>query len=150
MADVDFHVRHEFPVPPDRLWDEMIDWQRHERWIPMTRVDVTSDDASTVGGEFTAYTGIGRVALPDSMRVTELDWDDATRSGRCTVDKLGPILFGTAGFTVEPTTTGSAIDWFERVDVKYLPGFLGPVATKVGSVGFRQGMKRLAGVLRDD
>jgi len=144
MPDVEFHVRHEFSVPPRRLWDEMIDWERHERWIPLTRVDLGDP------GEFTAYTGLGRVAMPDAMRVTELAWDDAAATGRCTVDKLGPVLFGTAGFTVEPAPAGSVIDWFERVDVKYLPSFLGPVATKVGSVGFRQGMKRLAKLLSDD
>ena len=37
------------------------------------------------------------------MRVTRLDWDPATMTGTCAVEKLGPVLKGTAGFTVAPS-----------------------------------------------
>lgn len=144
MAHVEFRVRHDFGVPARRLWDALVDWEAHAGWIPMTRMEVEPGDPTAVGARFTAFTGVGRLALEDRMEIVTCDWDDATSSGECTVDKLGPVLSGHAGFTVMPTPTGSAIEWLEDVDVRHLPGFLAPVAAKIGAIGFRQGMKRLA------
>jgi Polyketide cyclase / dehydrase and lipid transport len=146
---VAFRVRHEFEATPRELWDELVDWEGHGAWVPMTRTDVDSDDPTAVGATFTAYTGIWRLALVDRMRVAECEWDDATSTGRCVVDKLGPVLSGQAGFDVKPSAAGSSIEWFEAVDVRYLPRMLAPVATKLGAFGFGQGMRRLAKLLAD-
>lgn len=147
MAHVEFQVRHEFDAAPRVLWDELIDWEAHARWVPMTRMEVEPGDATAPGARFTAYTGLGPLALEDRMHVVSCDWDDASSAGACSVEKLGPVLTGRAGFTVAPSGSGSVIEWVEDVEVRYLPGFLAPVATKVGAVGFRQGMKRLARLL---
>jgi hypothetical protein len=149
MAAVSFRVRHEFDAPPRVLWDELVDWKAHEAWIPMTRVDAEPGDSTAVGYEFTAFTGPRPVALKDTMRVAECHWDDTADGGRCVVTKLGPVLSGQAGFTVSPNGDGSAIEWFEEVDVKYLPRLFAPVVTKLSAAGFRFGMRRLDGVLRD-
>lgn len=144
MAHVEFRVRHEFDVPPRRLWEALIDWRGHESWIPLTTMTVEPGDPTAVGARFAAFTGVGRVGLDDRMEVATLDWDETTSSGECVVNKLGPVLSGRAGFTVTPTERGSAIEWLEDVDVRYLPRLLAPVASKIGELGFRQGMKRLA------
>ena len=147
MADVQFRVHYDFEVPARMLWDELVDWEAHAAWIPMTRMDVEPGDPTAVGAAFTAYTGLGPVALKDRMRVTSCDWDEVAGSGTCTVEKLGPVLLGEAGFTVASSSTGSTIDWFEDVQVKYLPRFLAPVAAKAAASGFKHGMKRLAKLL---
>ena len=147
MAPVSFNVVHDFDAPPRALWDELVDWKAHEAWIPMTRMELDPGDPTAVGATFTAFTGLGPLALEDRMRVAECDWDEASESGICVVDKLGPVLSGRAGFTVSATPDGSRIDWFEDVEVKYLPGFVAPVAARIGASGFRQGMKRLAKAL---
>lgn len=129
----------------------MIDWAGHADWIPMTRVEVESADPTAVGARFTAWTGLGKLALEDRMEVAVIDWDDAARSGRCEVIKHGPILRGRAGFTIAPATdddTATALEWFEDVTVPYLPGFLSPIVNKLGALGFAQGMKSLAKKLR--
>ncbi len=149
MADVTFTVQYDFSVPARVLWDELVDWKAHEAWIPMTRVDDGEGDPTSVGHEFVAYTGVGKLALKDHMRVTECTWDDADRRGRCTVDKLGPVLTGEAGFEVEASGNGSRIDWFEDVRVPYVPQFLAPFVGRLGAIGFRQGMKQLDRVLRE-
>lgn len=148
MAAVSFNVRYEFDAPVRALYDELVDWKAHEAWIPMTRVEVGPGDQTEIGFEFTAFTGVGPLALKDHMRVAECSWDDGSDTGRCTVEKLGPVLAGRAGFTVTERGDGSSIDWFEDVDVKYLPRLLSPIVAKMGAFGFRQGMKRLDGVLR--
>lgn len=147
MAAVSFRVHHDFDVPARVVWEELIDWEGHGTWVPMTHTDVESDDATSVGARFTAYTGLGRAALVDRMRVAECAWDDVSSTGRCVVDKLGPVLSGQAGFDVSSTTTGSSVDWFEDVDVRYLPRLLAPIASRAGAFGFGRAMQRLATLL---
>lgn len=149
MAAVEFDVPFHFDAAPDVVWRELVDWKGHENWIPMTRVEVEPGDPTAVGAEFTAWTGVGPASLKDHMRVTLCDWDDSTNSGRCEVEKLGPVLRGTAGFTVEPDPSGSGTSllWFEKVTVPYVPQFAAPVLNFLGAAGFKQGMKSLAKLL---
>lgn len=147
MAIVDFTVAHKFPYSAEAVWAEMIDWEAHGEWIPATRVEIDEGDPRSVGGMFTGYTGYGPLTLVDRMRVSVFEWDDAQSKGTCEVAKLGPVLDGSAGFTVVPDGTGSRVVWFEAVTVKYLPGPLGPIVTKLSAAGFAQGMKRLQKVM---
>lgn len=152
-ADVSFTVTHRFDQPPKVVWDEMIDWKGHEDWIPLTTVEIHSEPADEVGGEFTAFTGVWKLGLPDRMRVSRLAWDEASSTGECRVEKLGPVLQGEAGFTVTPDGEGgtegggSVVTWIEDVTVKYVPGPAAGITSRVGAAGFRQAMKSLAKVL---
>lgn len=148
MGLVRFTVRHHFAEDARVVWDELVDWPAHADWIPATRVEVAPGDPQAVGGEFTAWTGIGRLSLEDRMRVTAIDWDDERGAGSCAVDKLGPILTGEARFTVRPDGVGATLEWTEDVDVKYLPALLAPVAARIGAAGFKLGMGKLARSLR--
>lgn len=143
MASVRFDVVVDFGASSKVVWDELVDWKAHEAWIPLTRVQVDGEDPTVVGCTFTAWTGIGILALEDRMRVVECDWAGESESGSCRVDKLGPVLWGHAGFTVVPTVGGSRVEWTEDVTMKYLPSVLAPVARLIGAAGFKLGMRRL-------
>ncbi|MDA3037953.1 MAG: SRPBCC family protein [Actinomycetota bacterium] len=147
MANVRFTVRHRFDHPPRIVWDELVDWAAHAAWIPATRVKVEAGDPLAIGARFTAWTGLGPLVLEDRMELVALDWNEGSSSGSCEVAKLGPILTGRAGFTIEPDGTGTMLEWLEDVTVGFLPSFLGPVVGKVGALGFAQGMKRMAKLL---
>ena len=143
VAPVSFEVVRQFEVAPRVLWDDLIDWPSHGSWIPATTIESGGGDPSEVGYTFTAWTGKRPVALEDRMRVTQCDWDEETRTGVCAVDKLGPILGGSAGFTVRPDGSGSVLEWREDVTVKYLPKFLSPIADRAGAAGFKFGLRSL-------
>ena len=133
------------------LWDELIDWKGHEAWVPSTYVELHGDgDPAAPGAEFTAWTGpiptsgIGRkLSLQDRMRVAEIDFDPVSGRGACAVHKIGPVLEGTASFSVTPTGGGTRMHWKEDVEVRFLPSFAAPVAAKIGELGFRYSMRRL-------
>ncbi len=146
-TDVAFTVTHRFAQPPRVVWDELIDWKGHEQWVPMTRVVLGPEPQDEVGATFMAFTGAWKLGLEDNMRVTVLDWDDDAQTGRCEVEKLGPVLTGTAGFTVEPDGAGTRVEWIEDVTAKYAPGFTAGVAGKAGAAGFSRAMKKLAKLL---
>ena len=145
MANVRFTVTQPFDAPARTVWDALIDWKGHETWIPATKVEIHTDgDPTAIGSEFTATTGYGPLALPDTMRVTRCAWDDGAGTGDCEVEKLGPVLTGRAGFTIEPTSeTASEVVWIEDVKVRYLPRVLAPIAKVAGAAGFRLGMRKL-------
>lgn len=147
MANVRFEVPYHFAAAPQRVWDELVDWAGHAEWIPATRVEVDAGDPTAVGATFTAWTGFGPLALEDRMRVAACEWDADAESGRCEVDKLGPVLRGQAGFTVRPEGAGTGLVWFEDVEVRFVPGFVAPLVARLGAAGFRAGMRRLAKLL---
>ncbi len=147
MAHVRFELSRRFDVPARQLWDELVDWPAHGAWIPATTIEGGSGDPGAVGYTFTGWTGFRPVALEDRMRVTRCDWDDTAQTGACDVEKLGPVLGGTAGFTVRADSGGSVLDWREDVTVPYLPGFLSGLAAVVGRLGFTLALRRLAKVM---
>lgn len=148
MTRVTFDVTRRLAAPVRQVWDELVDWPAHGAWIPATRVDSDDDgDPTAVGYTFTGWTGYGPLMLEDRMRVTRCDWDEATSTGVCDVDKLGPVLGGGAGFTVRPDGAGSIVEWREDVTVPYLPAFLAPVGAVVGKLGFGLALRSLAKVL---
>jgi hypothetical protein len=147
MSHVRFEVLHRFDDPPRVVWDELVDWNGHAAWIPMTRMDVEPGDPTAVGARFTAYTGLGPLALEDRMEVVRCDWSEESATGDCEVTKLGPILRGRAGFTVRPDGDGAVLEWIEDVEVPYTPQFVAPVLGRLGAIGFKGGMRKLAKLL---
>ena len=77
MARVQFTVSRNLDIPADRVFAELIDWKAHEDWVPLTKVVIHSGDGGA-GTEFTATSGIKRLALPDRMRIDSLDAEAMT------------------------------------------------------------------------
>lgn len=147
MAHVRFTIHQHFECSAHDLWSELVDWKGHEQWIPATRVELDPGDPTEVGAIFTAFTGFGPLALKDRMRVVLCNWDGTKSTGECEVKKLGPILKGAAGFTVEPQSGGATMEWFEDVMVPYVPNVLAPLLARIGAVGFRVGLRKLSRLL---
>lgn len=142
-----FDIVRRIEAPVRGVWDVLVDWPGHADWIPATTVDAGEGDPAAVGYTFTAWTGFRPLALEDRMRVTRCDFDDATMVGVCEVDKIGPVLGGSAGFTVRPEGDGTRLEWREDVTVPYLPRFLAPVAGWVGAIGFKLAFRKLGAVV---
>ena len=147
MTPVQFDVVRRIEAPVRGVWDVLVDWPGHADWIPATTVDPGEGDPAEVGYTFTAWTGFRPLALEDRMRVTRCDFDDTTSTGTCTVDKLGPVLGGSAGFTVRPDGGVTVLEWHEDVTVPYLPRFLAPVAAWFGAIGFKLALRKLGSVV---
>lgn len=144
MAQITFDVVHTFEQPARVVWDDMIDWERHADWIPATRMEVPEGDTTAPGATFTAYTGYKPLVLEDRMKVVECNWDETATSGRCEVEKLGPVLKGMAAFTITQKDEGTELVWTEDVVVPYVPQFLAAPVRVMSAAGFKFGMKQLA------
>ncbi len=127
------------PTSADRLFAAATDWDRHQRWMLATHV--TADSPSGVGTTLNALTGIGRVGMPDTMRIEA--WDPPRL---CRVAHTGAVVRGTASFAVTGTPTGSRFTWTESL---VLPlgrlGRLGwPLVRPLAVLGLRLSLARLA------
>ncbi len=135
---VAFEVIEPLGVPADVAWQALTDWAGHGSWVPSTRVRMTSGDGGP-GSTFVARTEIGPLAFDDHMTV--VDVDAATR--RAVVVKTGPLLTGTAGFTVVAAPAGSTLHWFEDVAVRGVPQAVAVLARPLSAAAFRVAIGRL-------
>jgi hypothetical protein len=143
MANVHFTVTRDLPLSADVVFGELIDWRGHANWVPLTRVQVLSGDGGP-GTEFVATTGIGRLALPDRMRVDELD--PLAMTARIT--KIGPLLTGLVHLSVTATgETTSRLEWVEDIRVPGVPQFLAKPVAAAARKGFQTSITRLAKLL---
>ncbi|MDP1876323.1 MAG: SRPBCC family protein [Actinomycetota bacterium] len=140
MASVCFTVIRDLPLPADVVFGELIDWRGHANWVPLTRVKVISGDGGP-GTEFVATSGIGPLALPDRMRVDELD--PAAMTVRIT--KIGPVLTGQVHLSVASTgDSTSRLTWVEDIRVPGVPQFLARPVAAAARKGFQTSITRLA------
>lgn len=139
MTTVSFTVQVPLHASARRVWAAMVDWESHGRWIPATRSRILEGDGG-VGSLFEAVSGIGPLALVDRMRVRELD-DAAMRAA---VEKVGPVLGGTAGFAVQEGGDGNCVvEWRETVTVPLLPRVLAPLVAAISARAFAFSLRRL-------
>jgi hypothetical protein len=141
---VAFTLERQLDLAPTVAWSMLTDWKGHADWIPMTRVEVDPADPA----RFTAWSGLGRLALEDRMRATRSSFDGTT--GSCLVEKLGPVLVGEAEFSVRPGDAAGTtiVHWREDVTMPHLPKVLAPLAARVGRVLFGRSLASMAKTAR--
>ena len=91
---VTFELSRIVGMTPELAWQRLTDWHSHGEWIPLTRIEVDPTNPD----RFTAWSGIGRIALEDRMHLTDRTVDTCGRRAR--IAKLGPVLVGEAEFSV--------------------------------------------------
>ena len=144
MADVDFTVVRDIPLPARAVFDELVDWAGHAEWVPLTRVEILTGDGGP-GTEFIATSGIGPAALPDRMRVDSLDAEAMTVA----ITKIGPVLTGAVRLRVVSTGERSCrLEWVEEIRVPYAPQFLARPIAFAARRGFSSAITRLVNRIR--
>lgn len=143
MANVYFTVTRDLALSAGVVFAELIDWKGHANWIPLTRVQVLYGDGGP-GTEFVATSGIGPLALPDRMRVDDIDPVAMT----VRITKIGPVLTGLVDLSVTATTaTTSRLEWVEDIRVPGVPQFLAKPLAAVARKGFQTSITRMAKLL---
>ena len=117
-------ARAVLPLPADEAWALLTDVRRHERWVPMTRIEAYG--RLGVGESFTAVSGptarTGGPGLVDRMTVLRSDPPAGREVGVADYRKDGPVLRGGAG--IEVRALGPAwceVTWSEQIGVRGLP-----------------------------
>lgn len=127
---------------PEAVWAALTHWSRQGEWMLATRVWPTQNDGQGVGGGLAARTGLGPVAVLDTMTITT--WEPPHR---CLVRHTGRVIRGAGAFEVTALPVDrSRFTWVEWLD---LPlgrfgqlGFL--VVRPVLAAGLRLSLRRFA------
>ena len=134
-ARIDVSIEQYVKFPRKEAFERLCDWESHSKWVPITKVSISGPDT------FTAYTGIGPFKLRDMMRVVSRSDD----SFEVHVEKIGPVLKGTASFKVRSfANNSSVVVWKESFSIPYLPKFLSPFLGFCTKYLFRRALKRLS------
>jgi hypothetical protein len=147
MAEVAvFSSTLDVEAPAARVWDRMVDWPAHSRWVPLTRVRVVGGRADGVGARFVGRTGFGPLAFDDPMEVVQWVPPGEGTPGRCAVVKAGRLIRGTAEFTVVSRPGGCTVVWSEDVELApvRLTRRLAPLIARVGRWGAQRALRAMA------
>ncbi|NLV54297.1 MAG: SRPBCC family protein [Acidimicrobiales bacterium] len=107
-----------FAAPPDRVWAEVEQLERHVRWMADAEsIHFTSASHRGVGTTFDCITRVGPIRLTDRMEIVR--WDPGRRIG---VRHVG-VVTGTGELTLRRARRGrTRFTWDERLTY---PGWLG-------------------------
>lgn len=106
----------EVPVDAPRavVWDVLTDWERQSEWmVDAVAVEVLTPHREGEGVTVRCPTRLLGITVEDVMRVTR--WEEPRR---LEVTHLGRVIRGTGGFELDedPTTGGTVLSWWERID----------------------------------
>lgn len=107
-------------APPEQVWAALTDWEGQGEWILATKVRQSSTMRMGLGTEIEAVTGLGRLGVRDTMRVTE--WDPPWR---CTMQHTGRLIRGRGIFEVAARPGGSRFSWTEDLELPF--GIIGRI-----------------------
>jgi hypothetical protein len=100
-------------APPDVVWQAVTDWPAQSDWMLATTVRTTKNDGRGLGGQFEAFSGIGKLGVLDTMVVTE--WQPPHR---VVVEHTGALIRGLGIFEVFALPDGrSRFVWGEELVV---------------------------------
>jgi uncharacterized protein YndB with AHSA1/START domain len=121
-------------APVERTWAAATDWDHQGEWMLGTTVRGTVNDGQGVGGGIRAATGLGPLAVVDTMRIT--GWDPPHAAY---VRHLGRIVRGTGAFEVTERPGGSTFVWSEQLDLPL--GALGRLGFRLVRPAFVYGLR---------
>lgn len=105
MADLVVSV--DVDAPAGRAFERLLDWEAQGEWMVATRVRADGDQVEAV-------TGVGPLAVRDSMVVTQRVLPAGGSAGRCLVRHTGRLIRGTGAFEVQPLGPArSRVVWSE-------------------------------------
>ncbi|MFF9703404.1 SRPBCC family protein [Streptomyces griseofuscus] len=139
-----FSLTRTVPLPLDEAWRRITEWPRHTITVPLTGIRVLTPGPTRVGTRFTARTGIGPLAVDDTMEVTVWRPPVGDEGGVCRLEKRGRVIRGWARIEVVPGPGGrSRVVWQEELRVRFLPRAFDGVVARMARVVFGRGMNRL-------
>jgi hypothetical protein len=139
----EFTVEADTPLPAAAAWGRLTDWPRHGRYVPLTRMRVTSPGANRVGTVFVARTSLGPIGVDDPMEIVE--WRPPTdgAGGFCRIEKRGRVVLGWAELSVGSRPDGSHAIWREEATPARSPRFVQPLLGLAGRWLFSRVLRRL-------
>ena len=134
-------VSHEFSLPPQVVWNALLDGETWTKWLPITKVEWTSPKPFGVGTTRTVW--IGKQVVEEVF----FAWDEGRRMAFRFDRTTLPLKAGVEDYQVHPTADGCRMDWYFRAKA---PLFLGPLISGQMKSGLRKGLPKLEAYIREN
>jgi hypothetical protein len=124
-------------APAELVWDVVTDWPGQGEWMLATRVRIDGPgDGRRLGATLSAVTGIGPLAVTDTMVISE--W---APPARCVVHHTGAVIRGDGIFEVVPLGAERArFVWSELLELPF--GVVGRAGWPIARPLLRLGVAR--------
>ena len=134
-------LSHEFPFPPDAVWNALRDGETWTKWLPITEVEWTSPEPFGVGTTRTVW--IGKQIVEEVFFAWEEGRRMAFRFDRTTL----PVKAFVEDYQVHETPNGCRLDWRFRGKAPFL---LGPIINGQMKSSGKKGLPVLETYIRDN
>lgn len=132
----DLSLAQRVKAPQEKVFAEIINWPGQSAWMLGTKVWVTKNNGVGVGGEFAAFTGIGKLGLLDPMQITH--WKPPSE---VSILHLGKIIKGTGEMKIEKISENeSNFVWSESLEIPL--GVIGFIGYKIIEPFFKIAIKK--------
>jgi hypothetical protein len=132
----DLSLTQRVKASQEEVFAEIVNWPGQSAWMLGTEVWVTKNNGVGVGGEFAAFTGIGKLGFVDPMKITH--WNPPSE---VSVLHLGKFVKGTGEMKVERISENeSDFIWSESLDLPL--GIIGFIGYKIIEPFFKIAIKK--------
>lgn len=132
----DLSLTQRVKASQEKVFAEIVNWPSQSAWMLGTKVWVTKNDGVGVGGEFAAFTGIGKLGFIDPMQITK--WNPPHE---VSVVHLGKFVRGTGEMKVEKISEDeSDFIWSESLELPL--GIIGFVGYKIIEPFFKSAIQK--------
>jgi hypothetical protein len=137
MAHLELTV--DIQAPAEQVWNGVTNWSAQGKWMMATKVESLDGQGHQVGARISAFTGVGRLGILDTMTITA--WNPPAS---CSVLHTGKIVRGTGDFSVVPIHSQAAkFIWAEDLEIPL--GIIGKIGFALVKPFFLLGIKRSLG-----
>jgi uncharacterized protein YndB with AHSA1/START domain len=138
------HNCREFPVPPEVLWDLLIDPYTYPDWlVGAEEIRDVDDDWPAVGARFHHEVGVGPLEIPDHSEVLHIE---PRRELRLTV-RARPFVSAVATFRLVGDRAVSMLSVQEEPTVRTVGNLVRPVMDPSIHLRNHRSLRRLAAVV---
>lgn len=144
----DLSLTQRVKAPQQIVFEKIVDWPSQGEWMLGTTVWVTKNAGKEVGGEFAAFTGIGKLGFVDPMRITHWDPPHAV-----SVLHLGSIVKGTGEMrVVKISERESDFIWSETLELPLgIFGFIGyKIIEPIFKIAIKKSLQKFANLLEEN
>lgn len=131
-------VVHRFAVPPEMVWNALLDAQAWTQWLPITQVTWTSPKPFGPGATRTVEVG------PQIIEETFFAWEEGRRMAFRFERSTLPVSAAVEDYRVVPAASGCEMHWSGKASA---PLFLGSIITAQLIKGLKEGMPKLEALI---
>lgn len=136
-----FEIRLEPDLPAAEAFRRILDLDAHTQLIPFT---VVRHSGVAEGHTLVARTGIGPLAIDDSMLIEGYAEPAAERTGRCRIRKTGRWVRGEIELIVAPRGPDAcSVRWRQLIRIRGVSAVVDPLVRVVARAAYGQVLRKL-------